>query len=260
MVGRKAAARTPWYLRTSSEPGSRRVSSFFDAYPRFYESSKTAPYRGRLNLRYEAIFAENLDVFSGARVLDIASHDGRWSMAAIEAGAGHVTGIEGRESLVAEAQANFAAYGIEPDRYRFMTGDVFEVLAREKPQVDVVLCLGFLYHTLRYNELFRHLRDMNPRHLIIDTTVVRSARPIIRVRNESVEYESNAIRDVYSHNDRVLSGEPSISGLRRILRAYDFELERLSDWGGLIRDNPELRGVDMYANGDRITARCRSLI
>ena len=56
---------------------------FFDAYPRFYETSKTSASRGRLNLRYEAIFGENADVFRGARVLDIASHDGRWSLAAL---------------------------------------------------------------------------------------------------------------------------------------------------------------------------------
>ena len=34
---------------------------FFDRYPRFYGTSRTAPSSGRLNLRYEAIFAENIE-------------------------------------------------------------------------------------------------------------------------------------------------------------------------------------------------------
>lgn len=48
---------------------------FFDAYPRFYETSQTRAPQGQINLRYEAIFAQNADVFEDARVLDIASHD-----------------------------------------------------------------------------------------------------------------------------------------------------------------------------------------
>ena len=33
-----------------------------------------------MNERYEALFASNRDVFDGARVLDLASHDGRYSL------------------------------------------------------------------------------------------------------------------------------------------------------------------------------------
>ena len=71
---------------------------FFDAFPRFYETSQTGDPRERINLRYEAIFAHNADVFQGARVLDIASHDGRWSLAALRTGAAEVIGIEAREA------------------------------------------------------------------------------------------------------------------------------------------------------------------
>jgi hypothetical protein len=198
-------------------------------------------------------------VFSGARVLDMASHDGRWSFAAIRSGAAHVLGIEGREDLIDHAEANFEAYGVERDRYRFISGDIFDVLPMEKPQVDVVLCLGFLYHTLRYNELFRQLRDMNPGHVIIDTAIAQSPLPVIRIQTEPVHRQRNAVPDGFSYGDRALTGRPSIAGLCRMLRAYDFELERLSDWGGLLRDNPEhRRGVGVYQRGERITARCRS--
>ena len=101
---------------------------FFDDYPRFYETSETLPSRARLNLRYEAIIAENLDILDGARVLDIASHDGRWSLAALASGAKSVVGIEGRPELVEHSVANLEYYGYGPDEYRFLTGDVHKVL------------------------------------------------------------------------------------------------------------------------------------
>lgn len=105
----------------------------------------------RLNLRYEAIFGENRDIFAGASVLDLASHDGRWSLAALATGARSVVGIEARPELVKSAMENLAGYGYRADRARFVTGDVHDVLSTHDLGADVVLCLGFLYHTLRYN-------------------------------------------------------------------------------------------------------------
>ena len=39
-----------------------------------------------MNERYEALIAINKDIFDGARVLDLASHDGRYSFAALKTG------------------------------------------------------------------------------------------------------------------------------------------------------------------------------
>jgi 2-polyprenyl-3-methyl-5-hydroxy-6-metoxy-1,4-benzoquinol methylase len=138
---------------------------FFDQFPRFYRTSSTAPETTRLNLRYEAIFGENRDIFEGASVLDLASHDGRWSLAALAAGARSVTGIEARPELVKGAAKNLAEYGYQADRARFITGDVHQVLTTQELDADVVLCLGFLYHTLRYNELLNGIRKTNARYL-----------------------------------------------------------------------------------------------
>lgn len=54
-----------------------------------------------------AIIEEHREELNGARVLDIASHDGRWSFAALQVGAAHVTGIAGREHLVTDANKTF---------------------------------------------------------------------------------------------------------------------------------------------------------
>ena len=71
---------------------------FAEDYPRFMEVSELKPKPDRLNERYEAMFARNRDIFDGARVLDLASHDGRYSFAALKTGAAHVTGVEVRQA------------------------------------------------------------------------------------------------------------------------------------------------------------------
>src|SRR5215213_9549728 len=149
---------------------------FAEDYARFMEVSDLTPQPERMNERYEALFASNRDVFEGARVLDLASHDGRYSFAALKAGAAHVTGVEVRQSLVDRAQEAFAFYDQDPETYRFVCGDVFEVLTRERFDVDVVLCFGYLYHTYRHTELMYRLHGLAPRHLIIDTMITRASQ------------------------------------------------------------------------------------
>ena len=233
---------------------------FFERHPRFYATSRTAPHRDRLNLRYEAIFAENRDIFPGARVVDIASHDGRWSFAALSVGAAEVLGIEARLDLVDAAQENLAHYGAAEDSYRFVAGDVFEVLGREGDSADVVLCLGFLYHTLRYPELMRLVRDLGPRYLVIDTFVVPGEqKPLVHLYSEDTGKQRNAVTDAFSHGNQTLVGWPSRRGLEALVEAYGFSVERYSDWGSLIRDNPGLSNVSDYAEGRRVTARCVSV-
>jgi hypothetical protein len=229
---------------------------FADDYPRFIEASglrKTKPQR--MNQRYEALFAANRDIFDGARVLDLASHDGRWSFAALKAGAAHVTGVEVRQEFVDKGKESFAFYGQDPDTYRFVCGDVFEVLAREK--FDVVLLLGYLYHTYRHTELMYRIHELAPKHLILDTRVIPGNRPTLNVFLESNPAAAlNAARDPYSL-DRVLVAHHTMPALMMMLTAYDFEAESVYDWAGRLATLPNKKGLRDYARGNRVTVRCR---
>jgi hypothetical protein len=191
-------------------------------------------------------------------VLDLASHDGRYSFAALKTGAAHVTGVEVRDSLVHQAQETFAFYGQDPETYRFVCGDVFEVLAREKFDVDVVLCLGYLYHTYRHTELMYRLHGLAPKHLIVDTMIVPGSRRILRVFTErNSEAIRSAAQDAYSVG-RVLVAWPSLPALQLLLAAYGFEIESRYDWKGRLAGRPPTRGLASYAKGKRVTLRCRS--
>ena len=230
---------------------------FAEDYPRFMDASELTPRPHRLNERYEAMIASNRDIFDGARVLDLASHDGRYSFAALKAGAAHVTAVEVRQSLVDQGQEAFAFYDQDPETYRFVCGDVFEVLAREKFDVDVVLCLGYLYHTFRYTELLYRLHHLAPRHLIVDTMVTPGTEPTLTVNREpNVEHIRGAAPDAYSVG-RVLVLRPSVPALQMLLRAYGFEIESMYDWKSRLAGRPT-DGLEGYAKGERVTARCRS--
>ena len=241
-----------------SAPGSRTASWFFEQYPRFYTTSSTAPTTARLNLRYEAILGENRDIFAGASVIDLASHDGRWSLAALATGARLVIGIEARPELVQAAAENLSEYGYGADRARFVTGDVHEVLNTQDFEADVVLCLGFLYHTLRYNELLHGIRRTGARHLIIDTFSPQMMRPVpnVNVISEPAYQPGKAAADAYTNGPWVLVGRPNLAAIGTMLGAYGYRTERLSDWAGLLRDNPRATDCADYANTKRITLRC----
>jgi SAM-dependent methyltransferase len=253
------SARVARRLAPKSPPGTRQAEMFFNDYPDFFQTSRTTPQPDRLNLRYEAIMAENRDILQGARVLDIASHDGRWSFAALKTGAAHVVGIEAKQDLVDNAAVTFGKYGVDPATHEFVCGDIFEVMAQQTFDVDVVMCLGFLYHTLRYNELLSLIRRLNPKYLIIDTVVTTlGGGPIVKLRAEAADREHNAVPDQHSYGNTVLSGKPNMKAMRVMLKAYGFTITKVSDWGSLLRDNPDSEAISTYARGERVTLRCDS--
>jgi hypothetical protein len=232
---------------------------FFDAYPAFYESSRTAAFPRRLELRHRAIIEANRDILDGARVLDLASHDGRWSFAALKAGARHVTGVEARAGLVESSNKLFAQYGVPDEDYRFVQGDMFRILRERRFEIDVVLCLGFVYHTLRYGELLRGIADAGPAYCILDTKVHPSDEPLVRVLTNKTAVQGHAAEDELSAGGLALAGYPSVAALELMLDVYDFEVEAQYDWATLLATLPErVRAVRGYETGNRVTLRCRS--
>jgi SAM-dependent methyltransferase len=138
----------------------------------FLRTSQTNPNPVRLNWRCEMLLTRNRAILENARVLDLASHDGRFSYACLQLGARSITGIEGRPHLVENARENLKGLGIDESRFRFEVGDIFEWLPKFEPgSFDVILCFGFLYHTTRQVEFFQQMERLAPRHLILDTNV-----------------------------------------------------------------------------------------
>lgn len=226
---------------------------FFDGYPAFYGSSRIGSQPNRLNARYRALIDRNRDVIAGARILDIASHDGRWSFAALHAGADHVVGIEAREGLVIRAREAMDTYAIAPDRYDFIVGDVFEVIATLEPySFTTVFCFGFLYHTLDQMAILSEIGRLRPAHLIVDTAVAASDKALIVLRYDDPEHEGDAVRRKADGPGPVLVGMPSRQALEMMLGNAGFSFEYV-DWGS--RPGSDWQFLEEYRDGKRVTLR-----
>jgi hypothetical protein len=101
------------------------------------------------------------------------------------------------------------------------------------------------------------LHNLAPKHLIVDTMVVRGTRRTLRLHREAdVEDIRSAAQDAYSV-DRVMVAWLTVRALQLLLSAYGFEVESMYDWNGRLAGRP-LPGLEGYAKGNRVTLRCRS--
>ena len=142
----------------------------------------------RLERRREFIVEPFVDEIKDARVLDLASHDGRWAYALAGAGAREVVGIEFRQELVDQ----FAGYpeGETRDRVSLIQGDIFEelpklVAAGEK--FDVVTIFGVFYHIMDHYALLKQVKQLGARLVVIDSEFLTRAAPLIRVWMEDTD-------------------------------------------------------------------------
>jgi hypothetical protein len=234
-IGERAAiaARIRW-LRVERRverlihPARSAAPGFFDNYPRFYATSMTGAVSNRLNQRHRALIAANEVIIRGKRVLDIASHDGRWSFAALGVGAQHIHGIEAREHLVSNAEGTFRAYSVAEDRFRFVQGDVFDAIDWIEPgSIDTVFCFGFLYHTLHHLLLFSKIARLKPSHLIIDTDIDLGYSDRIFVRTEATKGESQV---ALAGADHTVTGVPSQGALELMLASLGWSPPHYYDW------------------------------
>ncbi len=206
---------------------------FFSEYSRFLDTSVVGNWPARLDARYEAIIGANKDAFSGARVLDLASHDGRWTFAAIEAGARSVVGIEVRPELVAAAEENMKALGVPESTYRFETGDAFERRNVFLEGFDIVLCLGFFYHTSRHVELLQLIELTKARTVIVDSAVLDSNGNLTAIKLEPAGHPAASCDDTGVRGGKLLVAVPTAGALRLMLSHFGYSVEQY-EWAPLI--------------------------
>ena len=223
--------------RGSADRGAGDTEHFFDRYDRFLDTSETGPWLERLNARYMALIHANRDLIRDATVLDLGSHDGRFSFAALYNGAAHVIGLEHKPRLVAKSKTNLTELEIAPERFDFREGDMFERLD-EIDHRDVVFCFGVFYHITDHMRLLRKLASLQPDWIIFDTNVSRGKKPIIELRPEGMA-------------PNVLVGWPNTAGLDMMVANLGWTIEYF-DWdaSGLLSGSK----LSDYATGRRVTA------
>jgi Methyltransferase domain len=206
----------------------------------------------RLDARYHAIIEHGFSAIDGARILDIASHNGRWSVAALQSGALHVVGIEARRELVEAAKQHMRRYGVDRRRYEFVIGDVHTEITRLEPdRFDTILCLGFFYHTAHHFWLLREFARLEPKYLILDTAIDRNPGYTITMTREETANRLMAVGE----GPLAWTGRISSRLLEDALLDAGFELSYF-DWGAFVRNLKEpCPGVTetRYGDGTRVT-------
>lgn len=155
----------------------------------------------------------------GKRVLDLGCNAGYWSLAAIEAGADFVLGVDGRQMHIDQSRLVFEAKGIDPVKYDFLRANIFSVDYSRYAAFDVVLCFGLLYHVSRPVELFEVISAINSDMLIVDTEVTPMPGSWIRVRLEGLDEPRNAVDHemIFCPTRRVVLELARTSGYRAVV-------------------------------------------
>lgn len=214
---------------------------FFDSFPRFIESSETGPWLERLNARYAALIHANRALLDGARVLDLGSHDGRFTFAALKNGADHVVGVDNKAHLAQLGRENLAAYGVSGDAYEFLVGDVYDCID-ESDRFDVVFCFGLLYHVTDHMQLLSKIAGTEPRAIIVDTHVSMMEGTVIELRSPT--------RPGPPLPGSHLEGRPTAAALSAMLSSFGWTFEYF-DWRASgLTDRPKMTD---YERGSRLS-------
>ena len=183
----------------------------------------------RLERRREFIVEPYADEIKDSRVLDLASHDGRWAYALAGAGAREVVGIEFRQELIDE----FAEYpeGETKDRVSLVQGDVFEELPKliaAGEKFDVVAIYGLYYHIMDHYALLKLVKQLGARLVVIDSEFLTRDAPLIRLSTEDTNKHLNTI----SHETgqaRAPIGIASKQALEMMAESLDYSVS-WADW------------------------------
>ena len=203
----------------------------------------------RMNKRHRFLIEPFADEIRGARVLDLASHDGRWCYAFAGAGAASVEGIEGRAELVEQ----FAHYP-DPElrgRVTLRVGDLYDGMEediRAGKTYDVVGCFGILYHVMDHFRMFQLIARLRPRLVIVDSEFMLRPGPVIQLIRERTDNVLNAIPQ-HEGQEVAVKGVPSFSAMELIAEANRFSCDWM-DWGALPPE--DRKGVADYYRPEKM--------
>ncbi len=215
-----------------STDASSGFFDFLEANPRYAGKRLNL---NRLNQRHEFLVRPYVAELAGAKVLDLASHDGRWSFALSSAGAASVVGIEGRADMIEQ----FVDYpeGVAKDRIAFVHGDVYDELPKlikRGETFDVVAVYGLYYHLMDHYGLLKLVKQLAPSLVIIDSEFHLSESATIRLALESTDSHLNSLAHE-AEQEIAPVGIPSARAMEMMAGSLGYDVE-WADWDALPRD------------------------
>lgn len=214
--------------------------------PHYADHDKPVP---RLNRRHSFLIEPFVDEIKGAKVLDLASHDGRWCYAFAGAGAERVVGIEARQELV-EKLANYPDAALR-DKIEMRVGDLYKGIDAEVEKgetYDVIGVFGILYHLMDHFRLFQALRDLKPKLVIVDSEFMLRPAALIWLVKERTDNILNAAPQ-YDGQEVAVKGIPSFSAMNLMAESLNYDIEWL-DWDAVPKE--DRLGVADYYRPERM--------
>ncbi len=230
---------------TAAAPAEAGFFDFVADLPYYAEKNRAAD---RMNTRHRFVIAPFRADIDGARVLDLAAHDGRWAYAFAGAGAASVLGIEGRQELI-DMYAGYPASDFK-DRVTLRQGDIFQGMEAEIAAgrtYDVIGVLGIYYHIMDHFRLLQLARALKPRLVIIDSAFIKRNAVAIQLLYERTDNVLNAIPQ-REGQERALKGVPTFLAMEAMAEAAGFALT-WCDWASL--PEGERDGVQDYFRVER---------
>ncbi len=165
----------------------------------------------------------------GKRVLDLGCNAGYWSLLALQHGCELLVGIDGRQMHIDQARLVLEVNQIDPERYRLICDNLFEVDFDKLGSFDVVLCLGLLYHVSKPVTLLEMIDPISRDLLIIDTTLSGLPGSLLHLKRENLEDPRAGIGyDLVTYPSR----QAVIDMARRFGYSVVVPKPRFSDWEG----------------------------
>ena len=128
-----------------------------------------------------------------------------------------------------KGRETFALYGVKPAEGCLLVDDVESYLASPlAEQFDVVLCLGFFYHTMHHMRLLELMRRTGAHTFIIDTVVSPSNLPVISLYTEPVGDVRSSVDYAGTGAAQIPVGVPSRQAMQVMLAYLGFDLSELS--------------------------------
>ncbi len=129
-----------------------------------------------LNGRVDTLLARHADVIRDCRVLDLASHMGTFSYAALQLGARHVHGVDTEAAMIRKGEDLFDRMQVPRESFLFEARDVFEFLEGCEPdRFDTLLCFGLLYYVTEPFRLLKLMARVAKQCILLDTFTARYA-------------------------------------------------------------------------------------
>jgi trehalose 2-sulfotransferase len=196
---------------------------------------------------FKAIGQQNLGLFENARVLELPSGDGRWGLAALDAGAAHVTCVEPLPRLAARAARTLAE--AVPGSYEIINADVLSALAHFEPNsFDLIMCVRF-FERLDPQQMFREWQKLESRFIILDTNIAPGRGPVLRFTLQMPEVAGNKVPRRDSAGGNVIA-IPTADLIAFLCDFFGFRCHPI-DWNAL--GITDWTGIHDYEQGRRQT-------